>query len=165
MEINNNDVLRRIRYTFDLDDAEMIRVFGLAGQDVSRAQVSDWLKRDEDEAFATLDDLGLATFLNGFIIRQRGRREGPQPKPESELNNNLILLKLRIALNLQADDVLELIRSDELEFSRHALEVPQMTAVGSQVVVWRRGHYEVNAACRKRPHRLYVVTANDLVDW
>jgi uncharacterized protein YehS (DUF1456 family) len=121
MEITNNDVLRRIRYTFDLDDAEMIRVFGLGGQDVTRAQVSDWLKRDEDDAFASLDDLGLATFLNGFIVKLRGRREGPQPKPESELNNNLILVKLRIALNLQADDVLELICSDNVAFSRHEL--------------------------------------------
>jgi uncharacterized protein YehS (DUF1456 family) len=121
MELNNNYVLRRVRYTFDLDDAEMIRVFGLGGQTVSRAHVSDWLKRDNDEAFVHLDDFGLATFLNGFIIKRRGRREGPQPKAESELNNNLILVKLRIALKLQADDVLKLICSDELEFSRHEL--------------------------------------------
>lgn len=121
MEITNNDVLRRVRYTFDLDDAEMIRVFGLASLTVTRAQVSDWLKRADDPAFAPLDDLGLATFLNGFIVRQRGRRDGPQPKPESELTNNLILVKLRIALNLQADDVLELICGDDVEFSRHEL--------------------------------------------
>ena len=121
MEITNNDVLRRVRYTFELDDAEMIRVFGLASQTVTRAEVSDWLKRDDDPAFAPLDDLGLAPFLNGFIIRQRGRREGPQPKPESELTNNLILVKLRIALNLQADDVLELICTDDVDFSRHEL--------------------------------------------
>ncbi len=30
-------------------------------------------------------------------------------------------MKLRIALNLQADDVLELICSEDLEFSRHEL--------------------------------------------
>ncbi|MFK8004303.1 MAG: DUF1456 family protein [Polyangiales bacterium] len=121
MELTNNNVLRRVRYTFDLDDAEMIRVFGLGGQTVSRAQVSDWLKRDNDEAFVPLDDFGLATFLNGFIIKRRGRREGPQPKAESELTNNIILVKLRIALKLQADDVLELICGHELEFSRHEL--------------------------------------------
>ena len=121
MEITNNNVLRRVRYTFDLDDGEMIRVFKLGGQEVTRAEVSDWLKRDDDEAFVALDDRGLATFLNGFIVRQRGRRDGPQPKPESELNNNLILVKLRIALNLQADEVLDLICSDSLEFSRHEL--------------------------------------------
>lgn len=119
--ITNNNVLRRVRYTFELEDAEMIRVFELGGQKVSRADISDWLKRDDDEAFVPLDDLGMATFLNGFIVRQRGRREGPQPVAESELTNNLILVKLRIALKLQADDVLELIRSDELDFSRHEL--------------------------------------------
>lgn len=119
--ITNNNVLRRVRYTFELEDAEMIRVFELGGQKVSRADISDWLKRDDDEAFVALDDLGMATFLNGFIVRQRGRREGPQPVAESELTNNLILVKLRIALKLQADDVLELIRSEELDFSRHEL--------------------------------------------
>ena len=121
MEISTNYVLRRIRYTFDLDDAEMIRVFALGGREVTRAQVSDWLKRDDDEAFEPLDDLGLATFLNGFIVARRGRRDGPQPEPESRLNNNLILRKLRIALKLEADDMLELLCSDQLQFSRHEL--------------------------------------------
>jgi uncharacterized protein YehS (DUF1456 family) len=119
--MNNNDVLRRVRYTFDLDDAEMMRVFGLAGRQISRAQVSDWLKRDEDPAFVPLEDVLLATFLNGFIVKMRGRREGPQPIPESVLNNNIILTKLKIALDIQADEMLELVCSRELTLSRHEL--------------------------------------------
>ena len=119
--MNNNDVLRRVRFTFDLDDAEMIRIFGLAEREVSRAEVSDWLKRDDDPAFQSLEDVSLATFLNGFIVKMRGRREGPQPVPETVLTNNIILVKLKIALNLQADDVLEMICSGELNLSRHEL--------------------------------------------
>ena len=119
--MNNNDVLRRIRYTFDLDDAEMMRVFGLAERQVTRAQVSDWLKRDEDPAFIPLEDVELATFLNGFIVKFRGRREGPQPVPESVLNNNIVLTKLKIALDIQADEMLKLVCSHELVLSRHEL--------------------------------------------
>ncbi len=119
--MNNNDVLRRVRYTFDLDDAEMMRVFGLAGRQITRAQVSDWLKREEDPAFVALDDVLLATFLNGFIVKMRGRREGPQPIPESVLNNNIVLTKLKIALDIQADEMLELVCSRELKLSRHEL--------------------------------------------
>ena len=33
----NNDVLRRIRYIFDLDDSQVIAVFGLAGVEATRA--------------------------------------------------------------------------------------------------------------------------------
>ena len=46
--MTNNDVLRRIRYTFNFDDTKMIHIFGLGGLQVTRAQNSDWLKKDDD---------------------------------------------------------------------------------------------------------------------
>ena len=46
--MTNNDVLRRIRYTFDFSDSEMISIFGLADLEVTREQVSDWLKKDDE---------------------------------------------------------------------------------------------------------------------
>jgi len=39
--MNNNDILRRIRYTFDFDDSKMIAIFALADQQVTREQISD----------------------------------------------------------------------------------------------------------------------------
>lgn len=42
--MTNNDILRRLRYTFDFNDSKMIAVFGLADHQVTRAQVSSWLK-------------------------------------------------------------------------------------------------------------------------
>ncbi len=41
--INNNDVLRRIRFIFNFGDSKMIEIFSLAEHEVSRAQISDWL--------------------------------------------------------------------------------------------------------------------------
>ena len=67
-----------------------------------------------------MEDVLLATFLNGFIVKMRGRREGPQPIPESVLNNNIVLTKLKIALDIQADEMLELVCSRELKLSRVA---------------------------------------------
>ncbi len=73
--MNNNDVLRRLRYAFDFGDQQMMNLFAHAGLTASRAQVSDWLKKDEDEAFQPCDDVTLATFLNGLIIEtQRAQR-------------------------------------------------------------------------------------------
>lgn len=107
--MTNNDVLRRLRYTFDFDDDRMIAIFGLGGAPVTRAQVSDWLKRDDDPAFQECSDEVLATFLDGFITLKRGKQEGPRPAPEKRLNNNIILRKLRIALSYRDDDMLEVL--------------------------------------------------------
>ena len=119
--MTNNDVLRRIRYSFDLDDEKMMALFALAGHEVTREQVSAWLKKDEDPDFRSIGDTWLAIFLNGLIIARRGRKEDPQPEPEKRLNNNMIFRKLRIALNLQADDILEIMALADLRISKHEL--------------------------------------------
>jgi uncharacterized protein YehS (DUF1456 family) len=106
--MTNNDILRRLRYAFDFSDGAIVSMFALAGASVPREQVTDWLRRDEDPALQPLSDELLATFLNGFISQKRGQRDGEMPAPETRLNNNVILRKLKIALNLQESDMLEL---------------------------------------------------------
>lgn len=117
----HNDVLRRIRYIFDYDDFQMMEVFANADHVVSREQVCAWLKPEDDEAYAEISDREMALFLNGFINLKRGKREGEQPEPEDFLTNNMVLMKLRIALNLQSDDVLALLQDTGLKFSKHEL--------------------------------------------
>lgn len=107
--MSNNDVLRRIRYAFDLSDSKMISIFGQAGVDVTRPQISNWLKKEEDPEFQNCPDRMLAIFLNGFINDRRGKKDGAQPEPEKTLTNNIIFRKLKIALDLQADGVLEIL--------------------------------------------------------
>jgi len=119
--MTNNDVLRRIRYIFDFNDSKMIAIFGLADHQVTREQISDWLKKDDDPAYQKCRDTQLAIFLNGLINDKRGKKEGPQPKPEKHLNNNIIFMKLKIALNLKAEDVLELMALANLSISKHEL--------------------------------------------
>lgn len=117
----NNDILRRIRYTFNLDDSKMISIFGLADHQVTRAQVSDWLKKDDDPSFQECNDTEFAIFLNGFINKKRGKKEGAQPESEKILTNNIIFMKLKIALNLKAEDVLEIMELAEFRMSKHEL--------------------------------------------
>ncbi len=119
--MTNNDVLRRIRYTFDFNDSEMMAIFSQADLEVTREQVSSWLKADDDPAFKACSDLQLALFLNGLINERRGRREGEQPVPEKRLNNNIIFRKLKIALNLSADDTLEILALTKVRLSKHEL--------------------------------------------
>ena len=119
--MTNNDILRRIRYTFDFDDANMMRIFGLAGCEVTRSEVSDWLKPEEDEAYQSLQDKTFALFLNGLIEDKRGKKEGPAPKAEKRLTNNIILNKLKIALNLKAEAVLAVLALSDFSLSKHEL--------------------------------------------
>jgi len=119
--VTNNDILRRIRYTFDYSDSKMIAIFALANHQVNREQVSDWLKKDDHPAYQECSDNLLSIFLNGFIIDKRGKREGPQPVPENNLTNNIIFRKLKIALNLKAEDILEIMDLADLKMSKHEL--------------------------------------------
>ncbi len=119
--MTNNDILRRIRYVFDFGDDEMIALFALGEKEVTRAEVSDWLKKEDDPAYRNCSDKSLAHFLNGLIVERRGRREGPAPRVESRLDNNLILKKLKIAMAFSSDELLEVLRLAGNEMSAHEL--------------------------------------------
>ena len=119
--MTNNDILRRIRYTFDLDDSKMIAIFAAADFDATRAQISDLLKKDDDPDYKECSDTVLAIFLNGFINDKRGRKEGEQPEPEKRLTNNIIFTKLKIALNLKADEILDILDMVDVDISKHEL--------------------------------------------
>lgn len=119
--MTNNDVLRRIRYTFSFSDSKMIALFGLAEHQVTRGQISDWLKKEDDPAYQKCNDTELSVFLNGLIIDKRGKKEGLQPKPEQRLTNNIILRKLKIALKLKDEEILEVMDLANLSMSKHEL--------------------------------------------
>jgi uncharacterized protein YehS (DUF1456 family) len=119
--MTNNDVLRCLRYCFDFDDAKMVAVFAAAECVVSTEQIVQWLKKEEDPEFSACSDEQLATFLNGLINDKRGKKDGPQPVPETKLTNNIIFLKLKIALDMQAEEVLEILNLADLQISKHEL--------------------------------------------
>ena len=119
--MTNNDILRRIRYIFDFNDTKMIAIFASADCEVTRQQISDWLKKDDDPDYKNCSDSQLAIFLNGLINHKRGKKDGPQPTPEKKLNNNIIFRKLKIALNLKEEDTLALLNSADLKISKHEL--------------------------------------------
>lgn len=119
--MDNNDVLRRIRFVFDFSDSSMIALYGLADFPVTREQISAWLKKEGDAAGQLCSDTELAIFLNGLIIDKRGKKEGPPAEPERRLNNNIIFRKLKIALNLQAEEILAIMALAKVKISKHEL--------------------------------------------
>ena len=119
--MDNNDIFRRLRYTLVYNDLKMAEVFSLAGVPIMQERVTKWLKKEDDRNFETMPDIMMATFLNGLINQKRGKKDGPQPAPEETINNNIIFRKLRIAFDLQSDDILKLYRLIGKEISAHEL--------------------------------------------
>ena len=119
--MTNNDVLRRLRFIFDFSDTQMMGLFASGGFSASREQVSDWLKADDKPEFKELRDVQLAIFLNGLINKKRGKREGEQPEPEKKLNNNIVLRKLKIALDFKDEQMLEMLELAGFPLSKHEL--------------------------------------------
>ena len=119
--LTNNDILRRLRYTFNFNDNKMVALFALADEIVTREQVSQWLKKDSDNDFVKCTDTQLAIFLNGFINDNRGKKSGSQIAPEKRLSNNIILTKLKIALNLQAEELISLLDTVDFRLSKPEL--------------------------------------------
>ncbi|MFY0605987.1 MAG: DUF1456 family protein [Cyclobacteriaceae bacterium] len=119
--MDNNDILRRLRYTFEFGDDQMIKLFANGGIEVTRAEVSDWLKSRDHPEQKKLVDKQLAAFLNGLIIKNRGKRDGEQPKPEKSLNNNQILRKLKIALNYRDEDIIAIMDLIDFPIGKHEL--------------------------------------------
>ncbi len=120
--------MRRLRYTFNFNDKQMVALFASADVVVTREQISQWLKKDNDSDFIALYDTQLAIFLNGFINNKRGKKPGAQVAPEKRLTNNIILTKLKIALNLQAEELISLLSEVGFRISK-----PELSAFSRKV--------------------------------
>ena len=99
----------------------MIELFALADCVVNRELICNWLKKEEDPDYKTINDKHLAIFLNGFINYKRGKKEGEQKKPEKTLTNNIIFRKLKIALNLKDTDIIDIYKLVHMNISKHEL--------------------------------------------
>jgi uncharacterized protein YehS (DUF1456 family) len=99
----------------------MITLCSTTDHQVTRGQISDWLKKEDDPSFKNCSDKQLAIFLNGLINEKRGKQEGQQPEPEQRLTNNSILKKLKIALDLKSEGILEIMALAQFAISQHEI--------------------------------------------
>ncbi|MEI6744386.1 MAG: DUF1456 family protein [Methylococcaceae bacterium] len=118
----NNDVLRRVRYALNLNDAAMMDIFALSDYEITREDLLKLLKKDNEDNFVALNNKLLTLFLDGLITYKRGKKEdGAVVKQTSELNNNGILRKLRIALEFKEEDMLHMLELAGFELSKPEL--------------------------------------------
>jgi uncharacterized protein YehS (DUF1456 family) len=122
--MTNNDLLRRLRYALNLNGETIAGLCTLGGQDIKPIDVLKLLKKEEETDFSVCDDLVMRAFLDGLIISRRGPL-GQNPDSGSEaagaLSNNVILRKLRIALELNEESMLSLLAKAGVELSKSEL--------------------------------------------
>ncbi len=141
--MNNNDILIRLRYALDIKDTDMMKIFKLGGITVTREELQRMLLKpknnsnhdsDEDEFIAN-DDMMicnnyiLESFLNGFIILKRGKQESKPGEPEKQVFmmkdnktvNNVLLKKVKIALSLTGEDMLDIFKDAGANLSNSEL--------------------------------------------
>ncbi|MGJ8697200.1 MAG: DUF1456 family protein [Verrucomicrobiaceae bacterium] len=120
--MTNNDILRRLRYALDINDVQMAKIFRHCVADLSLDQVGAWMRREDHAEYEALPEAMLCRFLDGLIIEKRGPRpDGVVPEPVEHLSNNEILKKLRIALTLRDEDMIEVFQREEFVVTKAEL--------------------------------------------
>lgn len=117
--MENNDILIRLRYALDIKNTDMVEIFNNGGIDVTKEEVLKILTKtdeeDEMEDAIKLNNMKLESFLNGFITFKRGKQDPKPGQPErpplsNESMNNILLKKLKIALSLTSEDMIEILK-------------------------------------------------------
>src|SRR6266702_4645462 len=122
--MTNNDLLRRLRYALNLMGESIAELCTLGGHDIGPIDVLKLLKKEEEPGFVACSDQVMDAFLDGLIVSRRGAHD---PKPgsartaDTALNNNLILRKLRIALELNDEAMLAILGKAGVQLSKSEL--------------------------------------------
>lgn len=143
--MNNNDALIRMRYAFNLSDKEVRKIFALGGLNYTNEEVRKILIKSKEDSYfhkdMSMEEIDalednkpctnpmLERFLNGLIIQKRGPQElkpGQTPPPEITIQtdksvNNVILKKLKIALALTVEDIIEILQAEGVTIGKSEL--------------------------------------------
>lgn len=118
----HNDVLRSLRFMLQTDDTGLEKIIALGGGTATRAEITAFMKRDDEPGYVVCSDEVMGQFLDGLIVHRRGREENaPVRAPEKVVTNNTVLKKLRVAFELKENDFLELMAASGFQVSKPEL--------------------------------------------
>jgi len=131
--MDNNAILIKLRDYLSIEDAEMREIFKLGGIELTEEETEKMLIDPNDqERFPERTKCEIETleaFLNGFIIFKRGKKElapGEVEKPVPAIMNkknftNVFLKKLKIALSLSNEDMIDIFESVDVIITKSDL--------------------------------------------
>jgi len=118
--MRNDDILKSLSYTLDLNRPQIAEIAKLAGYEPKRGEIEE-IFTDEKGTETTIDGRKVekdvsheltAHFLDGLIFYRRGKSDNHKPRPvELPVNNNAVLKKLRVAFKLREEDIVEILQS------------------------------------------------------
>lgn len=120
----HNDVLRRLRFALQINDEAAISIFKLVDYEMEKDYLHGIMKREEEDGFMPCRDKILGLFLDGLIIKKRGKQEGAEPKalePGERLSNNEVLRKIRIAMSYKDEDMIQVLKLANFRMSKGEL--------------------------------------------
>jgi uncharacterized protein YehS (DUF1456 family) len=119
--VSTNEILFRIQKALNLSMENMIEIYKLESYEMSETHLDALLKRRLDKGFMLCSYEELGIFLDGLVTFKRG----PSPKKSTdevvELTNNLILKKLRIALELKEAETEIIFVLEDVELTKQQL--------------------------------------------
>jgi uncharacterized protein YehS (DUF1456 family) len=120
--MTNSSVLRSIRYGLNIPDVKLIEIIRSVGGEVSKEEMTSFLKKEDEEGHQECSHEIMAQFLNGLILFKRGRDENKPLQPiQIPITNNIILKKLRVAYELKDSDIVSIIERAGLRVSKAEL--------------------------------------------
>lgn len=102
----NNDVLRSIRHMLKMSELKMTDLVKYSGGDVTLEEIHAYLKKEDEPGFRECPQNTMAHFLNGLIYFMRGKDENRAPLAVDLPTNNVVLKKLRVALEMRDEDII-----------------------------------------------------------
>ncbi len=119
--MNNNDVMKRLRYALNITDIKVVELFKLVDYDIPKSELESIFKTEDEDGYIECGDAIAGKFLDALVISRRGKRSDagePRAVRPSRLYNNDILKRLRIALELKDNDIIGIMRRAGVEISK-----------------------------------------------
>jgi len=132
--MENAIIIKKISDALSLEKEDIEDIYKLENRDITSNDIDKILIE------ATYEDLGI--FLDGLISFKRGKLDNPKDVVDVELTNNLILKKLRVALNLKSSELIIIFSLADIELKMS----------------------EINSLFRKEGTKNYRVCSDELLE-
>jgi len=120
--VKPGQVLYKISEALRLDNETLLKIYALEEYPIDEKRLKAILKKPSAKGHENASYEELGVFLDGLIRLQRGEIRNPPPEDaEIVLDNNLILKKLRIALQLRDPDMEMIFEMGERPLNRSKL--------------------------------------------
>jgi len=116
-----SEIIKELKVALDLNRAQIMHLYELEEFPITKERLDSILKNrsKKNSSNATYEELGV--FLDGLISQKRGKPKAA-PAEDVVLDNNLILKKLRVALNLKDTEIAIIFELADFKISKSAMK-------------------------------------------